>query len=157
MKWKKGEKFSFVCKDWPKANPSSLHFSLPFLLLSLNHTQNPLLVILEPSSLPKKNVFLVNFLVCIDSALFSLAAMSAPLPRPSASAGDRRCRLPLSTSSSLPPLPPQSLPLSARCRYHRHRCSRCSVSAPPPAVVIDVAVAVAVAITIISDAALAFS
>ena len=102
----------------------------PFFLFSLKHTQNPLLVFLEPSSLPKKNiVFLVNFLVRIDSALSSLAAMSAPLPRPSASAGDRRRRLPPSTSSSPPPLPPQSPPLSARHRYHRHRCGRCSVSA----------------------------
>ncbi len=114
----------------PKANPCSLHFFPLFLLLLLNHTQNSLLVILEPSSLPPKIiVFLVNFLVRIDSALSSLAAMLAPLPRPSASAGNRRRRLPLSTSSSPPPLPPQSPPQSARRRYHRHRCSRCSVSA----------------------------
>jgi len=63
------------------------------------------------------------------SIIILKAAMSASLTFPSASAGDRRRRLPLSTSLLLPPLPPQSPPLSACCRYHRHCCRYCSVSA----------------------------
>ena len=107
-----------------------------FLLFLLKHAQNPLLIIIEPSSLPTKYyIFLLSF-IHIDSQhiLFDAislivlkAAMSAPLPRPSASAGDHRCRLPLSTSSSPPPLPPQ--PLLACCHYHRHSFCHCSVSA----------------------------
>jgi hypothetical protein len=128
----------FRCKNphrkrWDEALGQTLQptfFSPFFAFLAKTHPKPPFGIHLAFQPPPPKNiVFLVIILFCIDSALSSLAAMSAPLPLPSASTGDRRRRLPLSTSLLPPPLPPQLPPLSACRCYHRHRCRRFSVSA----------------------------
>ncbi len=87
--------------DRSKAGPSSLRklFTL-FDFIAKTHLQHPFGIPQAFQPPPQNIIIFLDILFCICSH-----------------------------RSSLPPLPPQSPPLSACCRYHCHCCCRYSVSA----------------------------